>query len=1208
MKKSLFLLSCLFAMAIQSCSDLDSEMQTESGKSHVFFSVDEFTSADDTRTNIDPSHNYHVTWAEGDTIGIFPREGYQEPFVIPEEQIGQSKASFDGGYWALKDGKSYNAYYPFSCQNFTSADSKARIPVSYLGQTQTGETCGVGKYDYLYSDWQTSAGGGSVEFKFHHLGAFLVLSLPLPADATYKSLTLYANNSVIPNEGYYDLTSAAPAFVATAKTSTLSLQLNDYEGTAGKTATFYMMVPPMDLSDESLKVELSTGSYSCTYDLPSQNIVAAKLVKLTGTPVASNIPGTSSDWVEEVIPYLTFKAESAQTFTMNNAVETLEYSVNNGTWTTLGTNTVTFGGSYGDLRLRGKSATGTATSDTNCSTITLGNTETYCSGDIRTLVDYENYNYVDCSKARFCYLFQNCTSLTTAPSLPATTLADNCYDSMFDGCTSLTKAPELPAKTLANECYRSMFRGCTSLTTAPSLPATTLAEGCYSGMFSACTFLTTAPSLPATTLAEGCYSGMFSSCNSLETAPELPATTLADYCYHSMFFGCFSLKTAPSLPATTLANFCYSDMFSCCTSLTTAPSLPATTLAICCYTCMFDGCTSLKTAPSLPATTLADACYGSMFRGCTSLTTAPSLPATTLANKCYSAMFEGCTSLTTAPSLPATTLDFYCYYGMFSGCTSLTTAPSLPATTLPEGCYELMFSGCKQLNYVKMMAIDISASACLNDWLYGVSSSGTFVKNSLATWNKSGSSGIPYGWEVQEVDTDDIPYLTFKAESAQTFTMNKAVETLEYSVNNGTWTTLGTNIVTFGGSYGDLRLRGKSATGTATSDTNCSTITLGNTETYCSGDIRTLVDYENYNYVDCSKARFCSLFYGCTSLKTAPSLPALKLADYCYEFMFKGCTSLTTAPSLPATTLASYCYLNMFEGCTSLTTSPSLPATTLAYECYEYMFYGCTSLESAPELPATTLADNCYQYMFYGCTSLTKAPELPATTLARYCYDRMFYGCTSLETAPKLPATTLADGCYRSMFYGCTSLKTAPELPVTTLERSCYDSMFSGCTSLETAPSLPATTLAYDCYYSMFYGCTSLETAPSLPATTLEAGCYDSMFSGCTSLTKAPSLPATTLASSCYDSMFSGCTSLETAPSLPATTLLERCYYGMFSGCKKLNYVKMMAIDISAYNCLKNWLSGVSSSGTFVKHSLATWDVNGVHGIPYGWEVQYAYE
>ena len=47
--------------------------------------------------------------------------------------------------------------------------------------------------------------------------------------------------------------------------------------------------------------------------------------------------------------------------------------------------------------------------------------------------------------------------------LPATTLADGCYDYMFYGCTSLTTAPELPATTLKSGCYDYMFRDCTSL-------------------------------------------------------------------------------------------------------------------------------------------------------------------------------------------------------------------------------------------------------------------------------------------------------------------------------------------------------------------------------------------------------------------------------------------------------------------------------------------------------------------------------------------------------------------------------------------------------------------------------------------------------------------------------------------------------------------------------------------------------------------------
>jgi hypothetical protein len=137
----------------------------------------------------------------------------------------------------------------------------------------------------------------------------------------------------------------------------------------------------------------------------------------------------------------------------------------------------------------------------------------------------------------------------------------------------------------------------------------------------------------------------------------------------------------------------------------------------------------------------------------------------------------------------------------------------------------------------------------------------------------------------------------------------------------------------------------------------------------------------------------------------------------------------------------------------------------------------------------------------------------------------------------------------------------------------------------------------------MFYGCTSLTTAPSLPATTLSKSCYYAMFYGCTSLTTAPELPATTLATYCYDRMFYGCTSLTTAPELPATKLANYCYRNMFNSCRKLNYIKMLATDISAINCLYGWVSGVAPAGTFIKHPDMTSLPAGNNGIPSGWTV-----
>ena len=204
------------------------------------------------------------------------------------------------------------------------------------------------------------------------------------------------------------------------------------------------------------------------------------------------------------------------------------------------------------------------------------------------------------------------------------------------------------------------------------------------------------------------------------------------------------------LPATTLTECCYKNMFNGCSSLTTAPELPATTLEYYCYAYMFSGCTSLTTAPTLSATTLPSKCYAYMFSDCTSLTTTPELPATELANYCYEHMFKGCTALTTAPAaLPATTLKTHCYEGMFKKCTSLTTAPELPATTLSGGCYWDMFNDCKNLNYIKALFTTKPGDQYTDQWVFNVAQTGTFIKNTKATWNVRGDDGVPEGWTVE---------------------------------------------------------------------------------------------------------------------------------------------------------------------------------------------------------------------------------------------------------------------------------------------------------------------------------------------------------------------------------------------------------------------------------------------------------------------------
>ena len=381
-----------------------------------------------------------------------------------------------------------------------------------------------------------------------------------------------------------------------------------YKHTDGK---FYALIKPCEAQNSAtfISLDVAEGESKTTTEtltgipaLTAGNSYTYKLkvgkdkISVSGITVADWTGGTITGGKTEECPtpYITFTANREQKFKMTTTddytISGLQYSVNNGKWENVVVDKeVTFGGTNGDLHLRGTNINGTASGWYAYSTITFteANVNVACTGDIRTLLDWRIYNIVETNNARFGYLFKDCAVLTSAPELPATTLADFCYHSMFDGCTSLTAAPELPATTLAGNCYNSMFLGCTSLTAAPKLPATKLAGDCYLYMFYGCTSLTSAPKLSATKLDDHCYYGMFYGCTSLVYAPELPAKKLEDNCYTEMFYGCTSLTAAPKLSAIELAEACYCRMFSGCENLLSvtmlAPSDQISKTTNCCY-------------------------------------------------------------------------------------------------------------------------------------------------------------------------------------------------------------------------------------------------------------------------------------------------------------------------------------------------------------------------------------------------------------------------------------------------------------------------------------------------------------------------------------------------------------------------------------------------------------------------------------------------
>lgn len=249
--------------------------------------------------------------------------------------------------------------------------------------------------------------------------------------------------------------------------------------------------------------------------------------------------------------------------------------------------------------------------------------------------------------------------------------------------------------------------------------------------------------------------------------------------------------------------------------------------------------------------------------------------------------------------------------------------------------YALRFSIQKYLYFPgqpssRSMAFDVTAATC-----------NIFTE-------ESSFSIVQSGCEIEPA------YIIFTAqEENSTIGLQRlsSYQTLEYSSDLNVWSPMTTaTTITLANSGDTVYVRGV-LTGDNTYGNYTQFKMIG--KIAASGNCNYLWNYEN---PDAPLKAFCGyyMFLNCTSLATAPELPATTLAGACYYNMFRSCSSLTTVPELPATTLASYCYYNMFNGCSNLNYIKCLATNISAWSCTESWVDGVASTGTFVKNPSMT--------------------------------------------------------------------------------------------------------------------------------------------------------------------------------------------------------------------------------------------------------------
>ena len=561
--KIAFVYGLLAALAITGCQ-AELEVITQE-PSKVFTAIVDEDLNSETKTSLDGEGN--VLWKRGDQVSIFAGSTVNEQYQVTDDSDGKTAATLNkiGGFVAGGEIDKNVAFYPYaSAAEIAKSGSNYIISKIVLPATQTYAAGSFGNGAFPMATVTSSTEDMNLKFK-NVLGG---LKLQLKGTATITSITVTGNNNeILCGNAEVTTTYGEVPSISLSDASAKTVTLNCGAGVTLKSETaipFIIALPPMTMTGGFTVVVTDTeGKQMQIKTTKSQTITRSNLLKMpavnyVGTPDYSSEPFTITSTGSTSVSIKRYGS---------SANITLEYRKGTGSWTEYTINNTDksevnlSNGEYIQFRA---GAGGNKSFSNSISTYyyyinVIGEGTVNLSGNIMSLLDRSLRkasvpNYAFC---RFC----KSDKIVDASNLklPATTLAESCYDQMFSDCTSLTKAPDLPATNLAESCYYSMFSGCTSLTTAPELPATTLATECYSSMFSGCTSLTTAPKLPATTLANSCYSSMFSGCTRLTTAPDLPATTLATECYSYMFSGCGSLNYIKMLATDISASSCLSS-------------------------------------------------------------------------------------------------------------------------------------------------------------------------------------------------------------------------------------------------------------------------------------------------------------------------------------------------------------------------------------------------------------------------------------------------------------------------------------------------------------------------------------------------------------------------------------------------------------------------------------------------------------------------
>lgn len=472
MRTRVLLFAVLFAAAVSCGREEPTLLPEESSTIHYRVTV---SSGEDTRATV--NGDMHYVFEDGDRLymsGTGDAAGKIYGYLDLISGANSTTAIFEGDLAGV-EGYTATSSTPLSAVLVSSSDAL---------HTASGGVVSAPNYDQAvtstfeeaiqkYSHFTAALRFGDTDVTLSQQSSFLCFFLTLPAEDFPSDVTVSLKQS---GEEKYRWTDITPQNLSTQAVR----------------ACFVVAFP-----GGSADLATSTNLY-----VQSGSNEPVELDPLgTVTELAANtyytIRRTTFSWQGFAINILTYGTNITLNYytgipktndTQNRDVTDVYYSLDEGaSWVSVSQKTTISGLSFGD-RLCLKSKGNVYNGYVSNSQLRLFESNKKCriSGDIMSLLCNDDWTFKTVAAAdAFNSLFKNATFIDIDKDDPlilsATTLNNKCYKNMFYGCTSLTTAPELPATTLVgdanNGCYNQMFYGCSNLEYVKCLATSNMGDG-----------------------------------------------------------------------------------------------------------------------------------------------------------------------------------------------------------------------------------------------------------------------------------------------------------------------------------------------------------------------------------------------------------------------------------------------------------------------------------------------------------------------------------------------------------------------------------------------------------------------------------------------------------------------------------------------------------------------------------------------------------